>query len=853
MEPSPMTIDANNVSLRDIPRILPLLSLSEQEQLLAQLDKLEKLKNRKLSQQKFLPFVKEMWPSFISGKHHAIMGEAFERVARGECKRLIICLPPRHAILTSMKIPTIAGFKTISELQTGDFVFGPDGVPTEVLGKSEVFKGRELYRVTTDDGASLVVDGDHLWTVRLDRKSGAYRDYTTEQLWQRQNGARLHTRPDGTVKVVPTYAKVLKPRLPRLPDVSAVQYSPSELPVDPYILGVWLGDGSKNNGVVTCHDDDATILRAEIERRGYQTTDQATKFTFGILGLKVQLRDLGVLSDKHIPRQYLEASVEQRIDLLRGLMDTDGCVSKEGQCFFAQSNYPMVVQVAELLRSLGHKAFISETEAKIGDKSYGPTWRVSFYATDIACLPRKEARTKKTPRGFGRYIAVEKLDAVGDTQCIRVAREDGLFLAGEGYICTHNTKSEFASFLLPAWFLGNHPNKKVIQASNTAELAQGFGRKVRNLVDSEAYHEIFPDVSLAADSQAAGRWSTNKAGQYFAIGVGGTMTGRGADLLIIDDPHSEKEAIAAESNPEIYDKVYEWYTSGPRQRLQPGAAVIIVQTRWSKRDLTGQVLKASAQRGGDEWEVIELPALFDGDRPLWPEFWSAEAMVALRDLLPAGKWMAQYQQNPVSEGSAIVKREWWKKWVKDEPPKCEFTITAWDTAFEKTNRADYSACTSWGVFFNEEAQAYHIIVLNSFKERLEFPELKKRALDNYNEWEPDSLIVEKKASGAPLIYELRAMGIPVQEFTPGKGQDKIARLNAVSDLFASGVVWAPNTHWAEELIEEVASFPAGEHDDLVDSATLALARFRQGGFMRLPSDEKDDVRYFKQKRGGAYY
>ena len=164
-----------------------------------------------------------------------------------------------------------------------------------------------------------------------------------------------------------------------------------------------------------------------------------------------------------------------------------------------------------------------------------------------------------------------------------------------------HTKSEFASYLLPAWFLGRFPHKKVIQTSHTAELAVGFGRKVRNLVDSDIYKEIFPDLHLQADSKAAGRWNTSKGGDYFAIGVGGAVTGKGADILIIDDPHSEQEAAIVAGNPEVYDKVYEWYTSGPRQRLQPGGAIVIVMTRWSMRDLTGQVLKSDAQRGGEGW------------------------------------------------------------------------------------------------------------------------------------------------------------------------------------------------------------------------------------------------------------
>jgi predicted phage terminase large subunit-like protein len=417
-----------------------------------------------------------------------------------------------------------------------------------------------------------------------------------------------------------------------------------------------------------------------------------------------------------------------------------------------------------------------------------------------------------------------------------------------------HTKSEFASYLLPSWFLGKFPGKKVIQTSHTAELAVGFGRKVRNLVDSEVYNSIFPELSLQADSKAAGRWNTSKGGDYFAIGVGGAVTGKGADLLIIDDPHSEQEAALAAVNPDIYDKVYEWYTSGPRQRLQPGGAIVIVMTRWAQRDLTGQVLKNAALRGETDWEVIEFPAIMPSGKPLWPEFWSIEELEALHEELPNAKWQAQYQQNPVGNESAIVKRDWWKIWEKERPPKCEYILQTWDTAFEKHQRADYSAGTTWGVFYNEEDNdAPNIILLNTYKKRVEFPELKRDVLAEYKEWEPDGLLIEKKASGAPLIYDLRAMGIPVQEYTPSKGQDKIARLNSVSDIIASGKVWVPQTRWAEELMDEVAAFPSGEHDDLVDATTLALMRFRQGGFLRLPSDEKEDVRYFKSSRRAAYY
>jgi predicted phage terminase large subunit-like protein len=414
-----------------------------------------------------------------------------------------------------------------------------------------------------------------------------------------------------------------------------------------------------------------------------------------------------------------------------------------------------------------------------------------------------------------------------------------------------HTKSEFASFMLPAWFLGKFPDKKIIQCSNTAELAVGFGRKVRNLVGSDAYHKVFPEVGLKSDSKAAGRWDTNKGGTYFAIGVGGTVTGKGADLLIIDDPHSEQEAAIASSNPEVYDKVYEWYSSGPRQRLQPGGAIVVVMTRWSLRDLTGRILKSSVERDGDEWEVINLPAILPSNKPLWPAFWPLKELEALKEELPVGKWNAQYQQSPTSEEGALVKRDWWQKWEGNQAPPCDFIIQSWDTAFTKNERSDYSACTTWGVFYKDEDQRDpHIILLDAYKERLEFPELKEQAFRMYKEWEPDAFIVEAKAAGSPLIFELRRMGIPVSEFTPTRGNDKIARLNSVTDLFASGKVWAPGTRWADEVIEQMASFPNSDHDDLVDSSTQALIRFRKGGFISLPSDEEDEPIY---RRKAAYY
>ena len=406
-----------------------------------------------------------------------------------------------------------------------------------------------------------------------------------------------------------------------------------------------------------------------------------------------------------------------------------------------------------------------------------------------------------------------------------------------------HTKSEFASIHFPAYYLGRYPDRKIIQTSHTAELATSFGRKVRNLVDSEQYQKIFPETSLAVDAKAAGRWDTSKGGVYFAIGVGGKLAGYGADLLIVDDPHSEQDYIQArQGDVGVFDKAYEWFTSGPRQRLQPGAAIVVVMTRWHKRDITGRIVKRmTSEKGVDDWEIIEFPALMpETDNSLWPEYWPKEELIAIRSELPVAQWNAQYLQNPTGEEGALVRRDSWRMWEKPDPPECEYVIQSWDTAFLKKERSDRCACTTWGVFYLEDEEGLkrpNIMLLDALAKRMEFPELKRTAFRMWEERQPDAFIVEAKASGLPLIQELRMMGIPVEEYTPHRGSgDKFARLNSVADFFTSGFVWCPDTRWAEEVREEMAAFPQGDFDDLVDSSTQALLRFRRGGFISLRDD-----------------
>jgi len=413
-------------------------------------------------------------------------------------------------------------------------------------------------------------------------------------------------------------------------------------------------------------------------------------------------------------------------------------------------------------------------------------------------------------------------------------------------------KSQMVSIFYAAWYLGKNPGHKVMLVSHTTDLAVDFGRKVRNIIATEEFKEVFPDVSLAIDSKSAGRWSTNFGGEFFAAGVGSALAGRGAHMLLVDDPHSEQDIL--NGNFEVFAKAYEWFAFGARTRLMPGGKIAIVHTRWHLDDLIGRVTRDMAKNpDADQYEVFEFPAILETDivtpegttetqeSPLWPEFFDLTALHRTKASMPLFQWNAQFQQNPTSEEAAIVKRDWWRVWKGKEPPQCEFLISSLDSAAEKHNRADYTALTTWGVFYSDETSQHELILLNSIKDRFEFPELKQMCLDHVREWEPDAFIVEKKSSGVAVYQELRRMGIAVSEYTPHRGSgDKYARLNAVADMISSGLVWVPETRWADELVDEVASFPYGSNDDLVDSSVMALTRFRQGGFIRLPSDMQDD-------------
>lgn len=413
-------------------------------------------------------------------------------------------------------------------------------------------------------------------------------------------------------------------------------------------------------------------------------------------------------------------------------------------------------------------------------------------------------------------------------------------------------KSETIAYLFVSWYLGHNPHHQIMMVTHTADLSADFGRKVRNMLDSDIYHEIFPDTVVARDKSAASNWSTTKGGKYLAIGIGANVAGHGADLLIGDDLVSEQAVLASDPD-KTFAQAWEYMQVGPLQRLMPGGRIIMIGTRWGKKDPIGRAL-AWAQNNPDSlpWHEVRFPALMPSGKSLWPEQWPVDQLLAKKAGMFPQFWAAQYMQEPTSEEGALVKREWWQVWPKEKPPPCDIVLHSWDTAHETKTASDPSAVMCWGIFFNEESENDEIILLDAWQGRKTFPELKRFALEYYQEWEPDMVLIEKKAAGAPLIQELRAIGVPVQEYTPSRGADKRVRINSVADIFASGKVWRPDTRWAQEVVDQVAEFPNGEHDEFVDCTSQALMRFRQGGLIRLDSDAWKDEKNFRPPKREYY-
>ena len=487
---------------------------------------------------------------------------------------------------------------------------------------------------------------------------------------------------------------------------------------------------------------------------------------------------------------------------------------------------------------------MSQVSSSVGEK----VAKIEMLVHQLKQMEGKE-KARDTLLGYAKYqmesyltpphikVLASKLEAVERGEIKRLA----IFMP------PRHGKSILSSEFFPAWYLGRNPKKFIICSTYGQELADDFGRKVRNQLQDPHYQELFPDVGLATDSSSMRRFNTSKGGVYYAVGAGSAITGRGAHLLLIDDPIKGREDADSDA---MRSNLLDWYRSTAYTRLMPGGSVVLIQTRWHEDDLAGWVLKETEHEG---WEVIEFPAVLDkraakllkkkeGDA-LWAEAYPLTRLDEIKKTLGSREWASLYAQKPSVEEGNILKRWWWKTWKKKDPPQCDYILQSWDTAYTSNKTSDYSACTTWGIFMDEDNVA-NAILLGSRRDRWEFPELKRMAVELYNQHNPDLIIIEAKASGWSLVQELSRMGIPITPYNPKK-QDKRARVHSITPILESGKVWAPDKDWAEDVIAQCASFPNSKNDDLVDSTSQALLRLRQGWFVQHHQD------YVPQQKTGS--
>lgn len=441
-------------------------------------------------------------------------------------------------------------------------------------------------------------------------------------------------------------------------------------------------------------------------------------------------------------------------------------------------------------------------------------------------------------------------------------------------------KSWVASHHFPAYYLSKFPEHNVIAVSHTDKFAESWGRKVRNLVMSDEHHRLFPDVMVADDSSAAGRWDLTKGGTYFAAGVGAAVTGKRADLVVIDDALRGVEDAESQN---IRDSIWEWYGSDLYTRLKPNAVIVVVGTRWHLDDLIGRLIASEQQKGGDRWSKIILPALAKEKDPLgrkpgealWPA-WEDEKALLRRKNQPSmspRQWESLYQQSPVLDSGNIIKRSWFRIWNQMEPPKCTLILQSWDTATSKKDTAAYSACTTWGVFKEEDTGLPSLILLSAFRRRMNYPELRKMAQrlaydykdDNFEvpnspplKRAPDIILIEDQSSGSDLIPDLARAGIAATPVRPRLYGNKDARVMLSSDVMENGRVWVPGQppnytmarRWAEEFILACVSYPAAASRDWVDSMSQAIIRVKKSGYIR-NSEDPEPPQYFRVGRGAS--
>ena len=787
------------------------------------------LARRQLAHDRLLPLVMRVNPDYEPGWVHKDICEHLEwfsnAVAAGQSPRLMINMPPRSGkqLADSTPVLTTTGWKSHGELRVGDEVFHPSGKPVRVLSVSD--KTPSDWVVEMSNGERVRCHAKHEWTVY---SRSAAKSMTVETEWFRRAAKR------GPRAGLPTQVVSAGRSVYQLPPVSPLVFGEEGLLTHPYVLGAWLGDGSRGKGCITHASSDAPVIE-RIKSAGYEqsaacvhkdTGVVTTHFSGsrpGVLGrLRGELRSLGVEHDKFIPEQYLRGSVDQRLELLAGLIDTDGCCDEVGRVSFSSTDYSLATGVMDLCGTLGFRPYMYTNQPKLS--SSGIQGRKECYVVGFQpTRPIPCALERKRPKRFAPQRALSIVDVYCEPNgeqghCIQVDAADGLYLVGEKLIPTHN--SELASRVFPAWHLGRNPKHEIISCSYAGSLANDFSRKVRGLLREPSFQTVFPDVSLSKDSQSVEVWNTNHDGGYVAAGVGGPITGRGAHCLIVDDPLKNRADAESETTREA---IWDWYTSTAYTRLAPGGGVILMMTRWHDSDLGGRLLEQMEAGEGDQWRVVKYPAIAEHDElfrkqgeALHPDRFPISALERIKRTIGPRDWSALYQQNPVADDGDYFKQEdfqWYRQ--QDIPPLEEMNFyTAWDLAIGQKEQNDFTVGITVGVDRKD-----NIWVVDIQRGRWRTLEIIEKMLEVQRVWQARLIGIERghilMTMGPILekrIRETRTM-MPIEELKPGR-QDKIARARPIqARMQQKRVFFRKHCDATMALYAEMMRFPNGAHDD----------------------------------------
>jgi predicted phage terminase large subunit-like protein len=746
------------------------------------------------------------------------------------CQQLIFVMPPRHGKACAHDTPvlTTKGWREHGDLRVGDFVFSPDGAPTEILALSDEVE--EVVPVTLSNGEVVRCHLNHEWTVydRAQRPGRRWRTLETRDIAKR----RLHVGPAG--KRGGRYVL-------QVPDIAALRFPEANLPLHPYVLGAWLGDGSEGTCRIAHAQSDVAVVEA-IEALGHPVSkrfvQKETGVAYTVFGgprpnvgsaMQVALKALGVLRGKHIPEAYLRASVEQRLQLLAGLVDTDGHVEKDtGRVRFSTCSPQLRDGAYDLASTLGFRPYIQEvqpTTSSSGIVGRKVVFQVCFQPT--MSLPTRLERKQILKIAKRRRVAIVSVGGIekAKARSIEVDREDGLYLVGRQLVPTHNT--QLSTKNLSAWVSGLFPAWDIGVASYSDTMAEDMGADVRAIMTSPQFRQAFPQHQLRKGGTSKSNIQTTAGGRRVFVGRGGALTGRGMNLGIGDDLFKDHEEARSQA---VRDAAWNWFTKVFMTRRMGRKLVILTMTRWHSDDIIGRITDPENPHynaiEAKKWKIIRLPAIAEEDDPLgrqvgealWESAYGLDFLQSQQRLDPLG-FAALYQQRPTVADGVLFRRENIQRYHLSDLPENLRYYAASDHAVGTKQRNDPSCFGVVGVDPQSNIYLTDLFWQRVPTDRAVEQMLLMNTLKNPLIWWAEKGHISQ--SIGPFLRK-RMMEeqnyINLREVTPK--DDKETRAQSIAGRVAMGKVYIPYGAIYDKAVEEMLAFPNGVHDDFVDMLSL---------------------------------